>query len=62
MGYWSFANKTTFLSSAKESFGFTVESAELRQMIKTQFDTIWSLSKPVKPTASKEAEEFLKKI
>lgn len=62
MGYWSFATKTTFISSSKESFGFTVESAELRQMIKAQFEVLWNASKPIKPTLTKETERFLKKI
>lgn len=47
MGYWAYGNKVAFLSSRRESFGFIVESVELRQMLKTQFDILWSISKPI---------------
>jgi HTH-type transcriptional regulator, sugar sensing transcriptional regulator len=47
MGYWAYENKVAFISSKKESFGFIVESRELRQMMKTQFDILWKMSKAV---------------
>lgn len=48
MGYWAYANKVGFISSRKESFGFIVESVELREMLKTQFDVLWHMSQPIK--------------
>lgn len=61
MGYWAYQNKVAFISSRFESFGFLVESVELRDMLKTQFELLWSLSKPV-VTSEKDAEIFLKKL
>lgn len=60
MGYWAYGNKIAFLSSRKESFGFLVESAELRQMMKTQFDMLWNISKPIK-VPIEETREFLQR-
>ncbi|MFZ4649016.1 MAG: TrmB family transcriptional regulator [Patescibacteria group bacterium] len=55
MGYWAYGNKVIFMSSKKENFGFIVESKELRQLIKTQFEILWNVSAPLKddPTSSK---------
>ena len=58
MGYWAYANKVAFISSKKESFGFIVESLELRQLLKTQFDVLWKISKPIHATA-KSHRKFL---
>src|SRR5262249_22093479 len=33
MGYWTYGNKVTFISSRKESFGFIIESRELVEML-----------------------------
>lgn len=48
MGYWAYGNKVIFMSSKKENFGFIVESKELRQLLKTQFEILWNISKPLK--------------
>ena len=48
MGYWIYGNKTVFVSSSQESFGFIVESLEFAQMMKTQFEVIWELSQNLK--------------
>ncbi len=48
MGYWMYANKAAFISSRKESFGFIIESTELTEMLLTQFEIIWAMSKPIK--------------
>jgi len=61
MGYWAYGNKVAFISSKKESFGFIVESKELRQLLKTQFDLIWQISKPVK-IDKKYTEKFIQEI
>ncbi len=47
MGYWIYGNKVSFVSSRKESFGFIIESAEFAEMMKSQFDNIWKLSKTI---------------
>lgn len=65
MGYWIYGNRVVFISSIKESFGFIIESEELVQTLKAQFEIIWSQSKKmsVNPQATqafiKEIERFL---
>lgn len=45
MGYWIYRNKTAFLASQAESFGFIIESAELAQMMLSQHELMWKNSK-----------------
>ncbi len=61
MGYWIYGNKVAFISSKKESFGFIIESKELVEMLSSQFEIIWDLSKPLSAKDS-NGEEFLKEI
>ncbi len=61
MGYWAYGNKVIFMSSKKENFGFIVESKELRQLLKTQFEILWNLSKPLKEDAE-SSRKFLDDI
>ncbi len=61
MGYWAYADKVAFISSQKECFGFIVESRELRQLLKTQFDVIWQLSSPLS-VDKKYTLEYLKEV
>lgn len=61
MGYWAYGNKVIFMSSKKENFGFIVESKELRQLLKTQFEILWSISKPLKDD-NKSSQKFLDDI
>ncbi|MFA5023092.1 MAG: helix-turn-helix domain-containing protein [Candidatus Paceibacterota bacterium] len=58
MGYWAYANKVAFISSKRESFGFIVESMDLRQLIKAQFDELWKHSKPLRVNP-KDTQEFV---
>jgi len=44
LGYAIYGNSVRFISSSKENFGFLVESEELAEMMKSQFDLIWNLS------------------
>jgi sugar-specific transcriptional regulator TrmB len=47
MGYWIYGNKVAFISSKKEAFGFIIESKELSEMLSSQFEVIWSISKKI---------------
>jgi len=47
MGYWMYQHKTAFISSRRESFGFIIESAELSEMLRAQFEIVWEQSQPV---------------
>jgi len=48
LGYSIYSNTVRFISSSRENFGFLVESAELSAMMKSQWEIVWKLSKPVK--------------
>jgi sugar-specific transcriptional regulator TrmB len=61
MGYWAYGNKVMFMSSKAENFGFIVESKELRQLLKTQFEILWKISEPLK-SAPENAKKFLAEI
>jgi sugar-specific transcriptional regulator TrmB len=61
MGYWAYGNKVMFMSSRAENFGFIVESKELRQLLKTQFEILWKISGPLK-SAPENAKKFLAEI
>jgi sugar-specific transcriptional regulator TrmB len=61
MGYWAYGNKVMFMSSKSENFGFIVESREMRQLMKTQFEVLWNISTPIQ-SDPKIAKEFLDKI
>ena len=58
MGYWIYKNKVAFISSRKESFGFIIESKELVDMLLSQFELIWKLSKSIEAN-SKDTKVFL---
>jgi hypothetical protein len=47
LGYWLYANKVLFVSSLKESFGFAIESSELTETMRAQFNFIWQHSQPI---------------
>lgn len=61
MGYWIYGDKTAFISSRKESFGFILESSELAEMLLAQFEIIWKLSKPF-IIDSKDTQTFLQEL
>lgn len=61
MGYWIYGNKVVFISSRKESFGFIIESAELVEMLKSQFEIIWKISKTLKVNPA-DTSAFLKEL
>ncbi len=57
MGYWIYENKVAFVSSKKECFGFIIESKEFVEMLSSQFEMIWNVSKTISVP-----EEFTKKF
>ncbi|MFA5029155.1 MAG: helix-turn-helix domain-containing protein [Patescibacteria group bacterium] len=61
MGYWLYADKVSFISSRKESFGFTVTSRDFTELIKSQFELVWPLCKKV-VVDPKDTASFLKYI
>lgn len=48
MGYWIYGNKIMFLASHREAFGFIIESADMAQLQKDQWKTLWDKSKILK--------------
>jgi hypothetical protein len=48
LGYWIYANKVAFISSARESYGFLIQSEELAQTLTVQFELLWRESVPLK--------------
>lgn len=48
LGYSIYNNTVRFISSSNENFGFLIESFELAEMMKTQYDILWDNSKPSK--------------
>lgn len=61
MGYFTYKNKAAFISSKKESFGFIVESLELKELLLTQFELLWKASKKIEVDI-KYTKEFLKNL
>ena len=47
MGYWVYGNKVACISSKNESFGFIIESKEFADMMSTQFEVVWEISKKI---------------
>lgn len=61
MGYWIYRDKVIFISSRKESFGFVIESRELAEMQRSQFEIIWKISKSLQVNPEDTAG-FLKEV
>lgn len=61
MGYWAYGDKVMFMSSKVENFGFIVESRELRQLMKTQFEVLWNISNPLEDN-TETAKKFINEI
>jgi sugar-specific transcriptional regulator TrmB len=62
MGYWVYADKVAFISSKKESFGFMIQSRELVELLMTQFEIVWAISKPLTASSSEQSKRFLKEV
>lgn len=61
MGYWIYGHKTALLSSKAEHIGFIIESAEFAEMMTTQHDVLWRLSKKL-PVNPDDVRPFLREI
>lgn len=61
MGYWIYENKVAFISSKKESFGFIIESKEFAEMMASQHEAIWKVSKKI-VVPEGHTKEFLDEI
>lgn len=48
MSYWLYGDKVAFISSHEETFGFVVTSRDFVSLMKSQFELIWKMSKPIK--------------
>ncbi len=48
LGYSIYKDTVRFISSSNENFGFLVESFELAEMMRTQYDLLWESSRPLK--------------
>lgn len=58
LGYWMYANKVAFLSSSEEGYGFIIQSQELVNTLKSQFELLWEMSKPL-PFEQRDVQKFL---
>ncbi|MFZ2193868.1 MAG: helix-turn-helix domain-containing protein [Candidatus Moraniibacteriota bacterium] len=47
LGYTIYSNNVRFMSSQKEGYGFIIESQEMADTMKKQFEIIWKISKPL---------------
>lgn len=61
LGYWIYADKVAFLSSARESYGFIIQSEELTKTLTSQFDLLWNASKPLEFNQA-AVQSFLKDL
>lgn len=52
LGYWIYANKVAFISSARESYGFLIQSEELAQTLTVQFELLWAAARPLEYDSS----------
>lgn len=48
LGYGIYGTKVAFISSVRENYGFIIDSQELAQTLKSQFDYFWQISKEYK--------------
>jgi HTH-type transcriptional regulator, sugar sensing transcriptional regulator len=62
MGYWIYENNVAFISSEKEVYAFIIKSEEFADMLRKQWELVWSLSKPLKQKANPEIQKFLMEI
>ncbi len=61
MSHWVYEDKTAFISTGNETFGFVVQSRDFANFMKAQFEAIWPLSEPIKPQ-EKYTDSFLRSL
>ena len=61
MGYWIYENKVAFISSKKDSFGFILEGKEFAEMLSSQFEILWKLSKEMK-VKNEDTKSFIEEM
>lgn len=61
LGYWFYANKVAFLASSSEGFGFIIESQELVETMKAQFEIMWRLSTRL-PCSKEDVKSFVAEL
>jgi sugar-specific transcriptional regulator TrmB len=61
MSYWIYEDKTAFISSSNETFGFVIQSKDFSDTMRAQFEVIWPLSKPIK-AQPKYTDVFIKSL
>ena len=47
VGYGIYGNKVGYISSTRENYGYIVDSKELTESVKSQFDFFWKISKKI---------------
>lgn len=61
MGTAVYGDKTSFISSRDEMFGFIIQSRDLADLQRVQFEMIWKQSQPVRPIPG-HGDDFLKTV
>lgn len=61
MGYTIYGDKVLFVSSARETFGFTVQSQDFAELMSLQFDLLWDISGR-ETSSKKKVKKISKKI
>ncbi|MEN9557971.1 MAG: hypothetical protein RL141_340 [Candidatus Parcubacteria bacterium] len=61
MSHWVYEDKTAFISSKNETFGFVVQSKDFADFMRAQFEAMWPLSTPINPQP-KYTDGFLKTL
>jgi sugar-specific transcriptional regulator TrmB len=61
MGYWIYGNKVMCISSKKEGFGFVIESHDFAEVLRSQYEIVWSNSKTL-TVLPEDTAEFEKEL
>ena len=61
MSYRLYEDRVAFISSGNETFAFLVHSRDFAQLLKTQFEVMWKLSKPIK-VQPKYTDSFIRTL
>lgn len=61
MGYWIYEDKVLFVSSKGENFAFILECREFAEMLASQFNVVWKISKTIS-VSTEETKKFIEGI